>query len=244
MCKAETMPDTYFGALRNIWFDERILFNNNFPSLNHGDGINIHESVNSWNRLLFSLYLLLSFWSLIDRKLQGFFCLFLWFGACVDFGNSKWKTLKNKSQKVLLQLSVWLVILLLVELRIQHTIQFVESCLLIFKLNDWGLDTNISESKCLLISWFKQSFWMPSPNTGGLEKLESKNAKYPVGFWKRPSFVTSANLKWLRENTTRCEWSSFADRRALGDFWSFFQMLFLFLNFAQWEWNGYELRWN
>lgn len=45
MCKAEMIPDMYFGALRNIWFDERVLFNNNFPSLNHGNGINIYESV-------------------------------------------------------------------------------------------------------------------------------------------------------------------------------------------------------
>lgn len=42
MCKGEAMPDMYFGALGNIWFDERVLVNNNFPSLNHGDGINIY----------------------------------------------------------------------------------------------------------------------------------------------------------------------------------------------------------
>lgn len=38
-------PDPDLGALENIWFDERVSFNNDFPSLNHSDGINTYESV-------------------------------------------------------------------------------------------------------------------------------------------------------------------------------------------------------
>lgn len=67
MCKTETMPDTYFGALRNICFDERVLFNNNFPFLNHGNGINIYETVNKVAVIHRIGYF--SIWGLIDRKL-------------------------------------------------------------------------------------------------------------------------------------------------------------------------------
>lgn len=77
MCKAETMPDTYLGALRNIWFDERSLFNNNFPFLDHGNGINIYESVTKV--AVFCCIGYFSIWGLIDRKLQGLFVLVVLF---------------------------------------------------------------------------------------------------------------------------------------------------------------------
>lgn len=38
-------PGLDLGALENIWVVERVLFNNDFPSLDHSDGINIYESI-------------------------------------------------------------------------------------------------------------------------------------------------------------------------------------------------------
>lgn len=37
--------DLDFGVLENIWFDERVLFNNDFLFFNYSDGINIYEFV-------------------------------------------------------------------------------------------------------------------------------------------------------------------------------------------------------
>lgn len=79
MCKAETMPDTYLGALRNIWFDERSLFNNNFPFLDHGNGINIYESVTKF--AVFLLYWLFFHLGLNRQEIAGAFCC-----CCFVFG--------------------------------------------------------------------------------------------------------------------------------------------------------------